>query len=344
MITQPFRHSNSRYIDADVNDPAAYEERDGQKILKDGYRVRIPVEMMDSELPVARIFNARSAPQQLTPTVIGGNNVEVMREMRRAFYPNGDAKPSREVRDRERAREQKAADVANAAVAFDAQYGGSHRPGFRFADTAGGTTNDARTDAYNQYCADLQNQWKTPERMAADTADQAKRVTSDAARPQDVSETDWARAQMIAGDGALAYHQKHVRDNRFWQQEIEPPKIDDASVAREQRDRELADAWKAVDAPAVETPPVGAYCKAGVGANEGDIVTWNGAPARLEKRGDWLFPVVHQQGATRSGASAGDAVPTSRSALDALSVADGERIKRESYEAMVSDLANAWKS
>jgi hypothetical protein len=57
-----------------------------------------------------------------------------------------------------------------------------------------------------------------------------------------------------------------------------PQGVSDAEWQRELGIREMSDAWRQ-DAAAVSTPPAGAYAPVGLGANEGDIVTWNGAPA-----------------------------------------------------------------
>jgi hypothetical protein len=116
-----------------------------------------------------------------------------------------------------------------------------------------------------------------------------------------------------------------------------PAGVSDAEWAREQGIRQMSDAWRQ-DAAAVSTPPAGAYAPVGLGANEGDVVTWNGAPARLVKRGDWLFPVVHQQGATRSGTSAGDAVPRT------MDAATAQKIKDAAWLEMVERLNNEWRT
>jgi hypothetical protein len=111
----------------------------------------------------------------------------------------------------------------------------------------------------------------------------------------------------------------------------------DAEWQRELGIREMSNAWRQ-DATAVTVPPAGAYCQAGVGANEGDIVTWNGAPARLVKRGNWLFPVVHQQGPTRSGTSSGDAVPRT------MDGATAQKIKDAAWLEMVERVSNEWRT
>jgi hypothetical protein len=128
-----------------------------------------------------------------------------------------------------------------------------HRPGHRFGDAAGRATVDA---AYTSYVEDLTTAWMSPEQRAQNVSD-AQRGT--------------AHAQL---DGTMSAR--------------------DAYVA------ETINAWRPKDADlvtgaptqAVETMPAGAYIKVGLGANEGDTVTWNGAPAILRRRGNWLFPEV----------------------------------------------------
>jgi hypothetical protein len=86
--------------------------------------------------------------------------------------------------------------------------------------------------------------------------------------------------------------------------------------------------------------PAGAYCKVGLRAVEGDVVSWNGSPARLVKRGDWLFAVPIDVGPTRVGRSSGGAPPTRNSdtAIGDRSVVDAAW--RELQEAT----CNAWRT
>jgi hypothetical protein len=281
MITQA-RHSGSRYITADINDPSAYDE-DG--ILKDGYRIRVPVEMMDSTLPLQRIG---TVPRN----IVTGLN------MQRFYFPDGESKadfaariaPRQPARRVQRDQQEHQAEDATVTEAY-----ASHKPGYRVADAT--VTQDAgqalKDAAYEEMVRDNENAWKSPEQMVAD----ARQVTTDAACPAGIDPRDWA------------YHQRCQQDSEAWRT---PAPV--------------------FDAAAVENPPAGAYCKAGVGAREGDIVTWNGAPARLEKRGDWLFPVVHQQGPTRSGTSNGDVAVVDRAAQD------------NAYREYCDRISNEWRS
>jgi hypothetical protein len=260
MIT---RHSGSRYIAADEGDPAAYGP-DG--LLRDGYKIRIPLLQMRDAAPPQR-----SAPRSITTGL----------RMDRFYFPDGTEKPARTPR-------------MQRLPAADADQYGANRPGFRTSDAV---TVDAgqslKNEAYEEMCLSLQDAWKSPEQRIAD----ARQVTVDAACPAGVDPRDFA------------YHQRCQQDSEAWRT---PAPV--------------------FDAAAVENPPAGAYCKSGVGAKEGDVVTWNGAPARLVKRGDWLFPVVHQQGPTRSGTSSGDAAVGDRSAQDAA------------WRQMVEEQQNAWRT
>jgi hypothetical protein len=276
MITQA-RHSGSKYIATDADDPTAYDENG---FLRDGFKIRVPIEMMDSTLPLQRVA---TVPRNISTGLRGKDSLD------NYFFPDGSPKPARTPRP-ERTQQ-----------VVDANQFNDHRPGFRDAASVRGVIaadgEALKNAAYNEMCHDLQDAWKPDYLRAADA-----RLTADAGCPAGVDPRDFAYRQMCT---------------------------------------DLQDAWKVppvFDAAAVETPPVGAYCKAGVGAKEGDIVTWNGAPARLVKRGDRLFPEVHQQGPTRSGTSSGDAVPRT------MDAATAQRIKDTAYEAMVTDISNAWRT
>jgi hypothetical protein len=126
---------------------------------------------------------------------------------------------------------------------------------------------------------DAQNAWRSPEARLA-----ASQATADAAVPTGMDAREWAWAQGV---------------------------------------KATADAWRTPPpgtgqlTQAMETMPPGAYIKLGLGANEGDVISWNGAPARLVKRGSWLFPVPIDVGPTRSGHASGGAPPTRTDSMDA---------------------------
>jgi hypothetical protein len=272
MITQAPRHSGSRYIAADADDPGAYGP-DG--LLRDGFKIRVPITMMDASLPLQRVA---TVPRNISTGLTGKDSLD------RYFFPDGSAKPARTPRAE---RQLPAADVD--------RYG-ANRPGFRDAASVRGVTDAgqaAKDSSYAEMCRDLQDAWKSPEQRTAD----ARQVT-DAACPAGVDPRDWA------------YHQRCQQDSEAWRT---PAPV--------------------FDAAAVQNPPAGAYCKAGVGANAGDVCSWNGAPGNLVERDGWLFCEVHQPGPTRSGASSGrDAAVGDRSAQD------------QAWRQMVEDQQNAWRT
>jgi hypothetical protein len=145
------------YITVDANDPAAYDERG---ILRDGYRIRIPIEMMDSALPIERIGSAPSRRAASGPLVITTGL-----RLDQYYYPDGSPRAPRTQRH---------------PVADADQYS-ANKPGYRTADAAGSgrTTVDAKADAYNSMVADLQTAWMAPWQKAQHVAD-AQRATADA--------------------------------------------------------------------------------------------------------------------------------------------------------------------
>jgi hypothetical protein len=151
------------YITADASDPAAYDERG---ILKDGYRIRVPISMMDNAPP------QRSAPLSITTGL----------RLDREFFPDGSPRTPRAPR------------TQRSQPVVDADQYRDHKPGFRDAARitadAGQTAKDA---AYNEMVADLQDAWK-PDHLRAAVA---RRTTADAIRPLGVSDAEWARAEGI---------------------------------------------------------------------------------------------------------------------------------------------------
>jgi hypothetical protein len=191
MIT-PARHSNSRYIAADADDPTAYGP-DG--LLKDGYKIRVPVELMDSALPLQRMA---TVPRSIRTGLEGEHRLD------KYFFPDGSQKPARTPRTR------------NQPV-VDVDQFSDHKPGFRGADAARGVADAGRAlqdAAYEAMVRDNERAWMPEHMRAADT-----RVTTDAARPLGISDSEWARAEGI---------------------------------------RQMCDAWKA-DAPAVQDLPAGRF-------------------------------------------------------------------------------------
>jgi hypothetical protein len=130
--------------------------------------------------------------------------------------------------------------------------------------------------------------------------------------------------------------------------EVESSEADDAMSARDAYILETCDAWRSKDAysgtpsvgtptQAIETMPAGAYIRVGLGANEGDTVSWNGAPARLVRRSEWLFPEVINVGPTR-------AEPTNRGADSmTVDVAAAQKIRDAAYAEYVEEQVNVWR-
>jgi hypothetical protein len=159
------------YVAADVNDANAYDERG---ILRDGFKIRIPIEMMDSKLPIERMNSALPRRAAAGPLVI-----ETGLGLDKHYYPDGTEKPPRTPRIR---------------IADADPYSGN-KPGFRDAAAARATVDAgqaAKDSAYSQMCQDLTTAWMPDHLRAAD----ARRVTADA-RPHGVSDAEWARAEGI---------------------------------------------------------------------------------------------------------------------------------------------------
>jgi hypothetical protein len=127
----------------------------------------------------------------------------------------------------------------------------------------------------------------------------------------------------------------------------------DAVSPRDAYIRMTADAWK-TQAPTFDAGtdtgsrtrvmpnwPEGAYLPVGFGASDGDVVTWNGAPAILRRRGDYLFPETIDVGATRSGQSSGGAPPTRTDSMDA---AQAQTIRDAAYQQYCTELESAWRT
>jgi hypothetical protein len=167
--------SRREYIAADANDPAAYDAVTG--ILKDGYRIRVPIEMMDSTLPLQRVG---TTPMNIRTNLTGEHRLD------RYFFPDGSAKPARKIRLRA------FDEVAESEwVTHDAH--AAHKPGYRgaVADAAAGQA--LKDAAYQEMVDDLSRQWMLDYQRAAD----AQRTTVDAARPQGISDGEWERERGI---------------------------------------------------------------------------------------------------------------------------------------------------
>jgi hypothetical protein len=168
--------------------------------------------------------------------------------------------------------------------------------------------------------------------------------------------SDAARGVVDAGQALKnAAYEEMVRDNeRAWMPDhlrtadtrhttadaMRPLGVTDSEWQRELGIREMSDAWKTpppvLDAAAVQNLPAGRYP---LSAGEGNPCSIDGAVGTLQREGGYLVcrakPTI---GPTRSGTSAGDAVPRT------MSVEDGQRFKDESCRAMVSEQSEAWRT
>ena len=232
------------YETFDEGDPKAYGP-DG--VVRDGVRLRCKMTAMDAAPP------QRAAPRSITTGM----------RMDRFYYPDGTEKPARTPR------------AERHLPAADADQHSANRPGFRTADAVTVDAGQALKDAaYAEMVRDNERAWMPDHMRVAD----AQVTVADAARPQGVSDADWARHLSI---------------------------------------QDTCNAWRQ-DAAAVSTPPSGAFAPTGFGARAGDICTKNGVPGNLVERDGFLFCEVHQPGPTRSGASSGrDAAVGDRSLQDA---------------------------
>jgi hypothetical protein len=266
-------HRARQFITADWDDPAAFDNG----VLRDGHKVRVPMNMMDSA-PLRQSSTA--------PLVISRQSV-VDEKIRRQYDEiisarATDASRKRRVRDQSR---------ETVSVSLEDAHSG-HRPGFRNDDAA----RSASEQAYSEMCRDLQDEWKSPERRLAD----ARSLTVDAP-PAGVSAAEFERARMI---------------------------------------QDVCSAWQ--DAPAPKLAPFGAY-PVGFNPKAGDQCSQDGAKGVLVERNGYLYCQVEPMPSARSGTSSGsDALL--RNTRNNMSAADGERLKSEAWNQMVSDLENSWRT
>jgi hypothetical protein len=156
--------SRREYITVDEGNPAAYGP-DG--LLRDGYKIRIPITMMDASLPLQRMG-------AVPLNIVTGLRLD------KEFYPDGSRRPAPTPR--------------TPVVDVDPFIG--NKPGFRDAAAVRANTDAgqaAKDSAYSEMCRDLQDAWKPDHLRAAD----ARRTTADAVRPLGVTNAEWARAEGI---------------------------------------------------------------------------------------------------------------------------------------------------
>jgi hypothetical protein len=181
MITAgrlPSSFTRPRRIDDD-ND--IFDERG---IIRDGKRMRVPITMMDSRLPIERMRSNQ-------PLVISSAGY-IPEEIRARMY---DGIPGVTVSsDARRSRKQVARDPMGreAGTYEEEDTYRDHKPGYRVGDAARITADAGQAlkdAAYSEMVADLQDAWKPDHLRAAD----ARRTTADAVRPLGISNSDWAR-------------------------------------------------------------------------------------------------------------------------------------------------------
>jgi hypothetical protein len=190
MITQA-RHSNSRYIAADADDPTAYGP-DG--LLRDGYRIRVPVELMDSVLPLQR---AGTVPRNISTGLTGEYKLSrffYADGSRKADFVDGSRTPSRKGRRPVEPDENE----------FEGNDGmRDHRPGFRDAAAVRGVTDAGQAvkdAAYEEMCRYNENAWKSDHQRTAD----ARQVT----RPrvgERTGEAGWSGFRALERDTTMAF-------------------------------------------------------------------------------------------------------------------------------------------
>jgi hypothetical protein len=221
--------------------------------------------------------------------------------LRREFHADGTPKYRRD--DDPQPRRRRKVQQTDPTVEETADHR-DHRPGFRDADRS------ASEKAYLEMVADQANAWRGPQTPQPET------LVSDAC-PAGTDPREWARE----------LNMRETRD--AWRT---PPVVLDANGP------EVAP-WSKTRA--METMPAGAYCKVGLRANEGDVITWNGAPAKLVRRGDWLFPEVIDVGPTRVGRQSGGAPPTRTDSMDA---AQARVIRDQAYADYVKRVSEEWRT
>jgi hypothetical protein len=157
----------------------------------------------------------------------------------------------------------------------------SHKPGYRYAD-AGGTVHDERAAAFDSYVEGLTSAWKPAWRKEQDLRD-SQRTAADPPKPADFVEAYSGEWQRHLATAELVRDSNKPAPGTRWNEDGPGLEVNAFSQTRAVPDR-----------------PDGAYAPVGVGANEGDVVTVNGRPARLVKRGNFLYPEFIETGPSRS--------------------------------------------
>jgi hypothetical protein len=269
----------------------------------------VPTRMMDAAPP--------QQPAAPLPPII----ITTGQRMDRLFFPDGTLKsefvdrtaPPREARAaRKPVPQQSVAYAAVAAALADAD--NPHRPGWRgldwrAADAAAAATNDAKTEAYNDYVEGLTTAWKSPERREQDLRD--------AARVDPPPPEGWSLAE--------------------WSRELTSREIVADSVRPSPGTR-----WG--DGENTQVPqgiwPLGGTPVHLTSAKAGDMCAVEGGRGQLVDRGGVLFCELEPMPSPRIPAvnpSTADVVPRT------MSAADAQVIKDAAWQAYVDDISNAWR-
>jgi hypothetical protein len=238
--------TNRNYKALDADDPEAYDENG---FIRDGVRIRIPMQMMDS----AR----RPAPKSAPLEIWTGLPLRGPGSLRESFYADGSPKPPRRKsrvdyddpdNDPDEVIEELDANGrlhrytargpmgrVESSYREEDRAVQDHRPGYRFADRS------ASEAAYREMCRDVSTAWMTDEQRAQHDA----RLTTDAC-PDGVDPRDWAYSEMV---------------------------------------RDLTDAWRPKDS-ALHILPVGAMPKHIPTVKAGDPCTVDGADGVYVDGGD----------------------------------------------------------
>jgi hypothetical protein len=264
-------------------------------IIRDGKKIRIGMQTMDAVRPALA-----PVPKEIRTGLVGEH------ALKNWFHRDGSPRVKKAAAPPPK---KSAADIALDAAMNDPYAG--QKPGFRYAD-ADGTTTDARIDAYNLYCDELQNAWKSPERRAQDLRD-AQRV--DPPKPDDYVENYPGEWQRELSTREMVADSNRPTPGHVWGE--------DAGIEKE----------------AAQAPP-GIWSVGGVpvgltAAEEGDLCGTDGGRGRLVRRGDFLFCELAPMGSPRIPAvnpSTADAQPGTRAYVDSV------------WRSYVDEISTAWKS
>jgi hypothetical protein len=140
----------------------------------------------------------------------------------------------------------------------------------------------------------------------------------------DRSASENARAQLIRDTASAWRSPEQKAQNETSVSDACPAGTDPREWAFDQYVRDTQNAWRPRDTlnpqqsvgqqtrAIPETLPAGAYAAVGTGPAEGDRITFNGRPAKLVRRGNFLYPEFIPTGPTRSSETVNPDVSPSR--------------------------------